>query len=489
MSEAGFRLDIAEHPQDDAPRWIFADWLEDHGDEAQAEFIRIQLRRAQLPPDAEEQPALARREAELLATYEVRWVGDLADVCTGWSFQRGMIEKVQVVQLAPLLEWLRLHPLPLRSLSLYNVGTVPSPEDLVCLGRVEELELGPDFPLDVLRQLAHSSPFRGLRKLEAVAAHHFDDDSVEILLETDWLHGLQELTLAMCNLTPHAMHRLAASPLLSDLRALDVSYNPAVGDRGVSALLREPIWSHLEKLNLYQTGMSGRGVRTLSGFTRLASLRELGLGYNDLGGTGTAALLASPYLAGLQALDLSGTRLGRRGYEMLCSATHLQALRTLELGDCDLDSERLRQLFAANSFRGLQRLIAGSNRLGPMGARLLAQECPWPLAYLDLRINALGDLGIEALCASERLAQLSTLIVYINAIGSGGAAALARSPRLPRLRRLGLRNNEIDSHGAIALAESATLNLTALELETNPLTPEDAQRLHDRYGGCVSVRP
>jgi Ran GTPase-activating protein (RanGAP) involved in mRNA processing and transport len=400
-----------------------------------------------------------------------------------------MIERVRVTRLAPLLEWLRLHPLPLLSLCLSSVGPLPQPEDVEYLHAVEELELGPDFPLEDLRQLSHLPQLHPLKRLKAVAAHHFDDESVEILLETEWLHGLQELTLAMCNLSPHAMQRLATSPQLADLHVLDVSYNPAVGDRGVSALLRAPTWTQLRKLNLYQTGMSGRGVRSMAGFPGLASLRELGLAYNDLGGTGIAALLASPHLAGLQALDLSGTRLGRRGYDALCSATHLHALEILELGDCDLDSERLRQLFAANSFRGLRWLIAGSNRLGPTGARVLAQHCPWPLTQLDLRINALGDTGIEALCDTDRLAQLYSLIVYINAIGPAGASALAQCPHWPRLRRLGLRNNEIDSRGAAALAESSTLNLTALELETNPLTAEDAQRLRDRFGGCVSVHP
>jgi uncharacterized protein (TIGR02996 family) len=37
-----FLRDILDHPFDDAPRLIYADWLEDHGEEARAEFIRVQ---------------------------------------------------------------------------------------------------------------------------------------------------------------------------------------------------------------------------------------------------------------------------------------------------------------------------------------------------------------------------------------------------------------------------------------------------------------
>ena len=31
---------IAEHPDDDAPRLVYADWLEEHGQPERAEFIR-----------------------------------------------------------------------------------------------------------------------------------------------------------------------------------------------------------------------------------------------------------------------------------------------------------------------------------------------------------------------------------------------------------------------------------------------------------------
>lgn len=35
--------EIMASPEDDVPRLIFADWLEEHGDEARAEFIRVQV--------------------------------------------------------------------------------------------------------------------------------------------------------------------------------------------------------------------------------------------------------------------------------------------------------------------------------------------------------------------------------------------------------------------------------------------------------------
>lgn len=37
-----FLADILEHPDDDTPRLVYADWLEDHGEPQRAEFIRVQ---------------------------------------------------------------------------------------------------------------------------------------------------------------------------------------------------------------------------------------------------------------------------------------------------------------------------------------------------------------------------------------------------------------------------------------------------------------
>lgn len=42
--EPAFLRDICEHPGDDAPRLIFADWLEDNGRPERAEFIRGSIR-------------------------------------------------------------------------------------------------------------------------------------------------------------------------------------------------------------------------------------------------------------------------------------------------------------------------------------------------------------------------------------------------------------------------------------------------------------
>ena len=56
--EDAFLADIIEHPEDDTPRLVFADWLEDRGDAPGrdlAEFIRLQI---ELEEPRDEGPAL-----------------------------------------------------------------------------------------------------------------------------------------------------------------------------------------------------------------------------------------------------------------------------------------------------------------------------------------------------------------------------------------------------------------------------------------------
>src|SRR5436190_18493696 len=68
-----FLSDICEHPDDDAPRLVFADWLSDHGEADRAEFIRVQIELAKLAEDDPRRPALSRREEELWEAHEDRW--------------------------------------------------------------------------------------------------------------------------------------------------------------------------------------------------------------------------------------------------------------------------------------------------------------------------------------------------------------------------------------------------------------------------------
>src|SRR3954470_18857584 len=58
---------VCDNPDDDTPRLVFADWLQEHGDEERAEFIRLQIQLARMAYQPKEAGRLRRREIVLLA--------------------------------------------------------------------------------------------------------------------------------------------------------------------------------------------------------------------------------------------------------------------------------------------------------------------------------------------------------------------------------------------------------------------------------------
>jgi uncharacterized protein (TIGR02996 family) len=117
------RAVIAE-PDDDAPRLIYADWLDEQGQSERAEFIRVQVASAGLALNDPRLPPLWGREGALLRRHREAWAGRIASVCHAHRFIRGFVEYVacdasrflthggELFALAPIRELtiLKAHP-------------------------------------------------------------------------------------------------------------------------------------------------------------------------------------------------------------------------------------------------------------------------------------------------------------------------------------------------------------------------------------------
>jgi uncharacterized protein (TIGR02996 family) len=66
---------IIDEPDVDGPRLVYADWLEEHGQEERAEFIRVQAELHRTPAGAPRQNELGAKARELLAARFGDWVG------------------------------------------------------------------------------------------------------------------------------------------------------------------------------------------------------------------------------------------------------------------------------------------------------------------------------------------------------------------------------------------------------------------------------
>src|SRR5262245_54908031 len=62
---------------DDGPRLVYADWLEEHGDPERGELIRVQCELARLAKDDPRRDQLVRRERVLLGRNRERWLAGL----------------------------------------------------------------------------------------------------------------------------------------------------------------------------------------------------------------------------------------------------------------------------------------------------------------------------------------------------------------------------------------------------------------------------
>src|SRR5687768_11840778 len=92
---------IEANPDDDTPRLVYADWLDENAaseaDRARAEFIRVQCELAREPEPAR-LPALLARERELLVLYGEEWERPLPyranDSIALTGFHRGFLDPV-----------------------------------------------------------------------------------------------------------------------------------------------------------------------------------------------------------------------------------------------------------------------------------------------------------------------------------------------------------------------------------------------------------
>src|SRR5687768_1025238 len=91
---------VCENPDDDLPRLVFADWLDEHGEPERAEFIRIQIelgtsaKRGESTVDSRRQRELRNLEQSLLYLNGNRWRQEVP-VYTGvhfHDFSRGFMD-------------------------------------------------------------------------------------------------------------------------------------------------------------------------------------------------------------------------------------------------------------------------------------------------------------------------------------------------------------------------------------------------------------
>jgi uncharacterized protein (TIGR02996 family) len=334
-----FLAAIVAAPDDDTPRLVFADWLDEHGEHDRAEYIRLECQSARLEDDDPQRAIVDKRSAALLRKHLQKWELEAPLWARkGLSFKRGFIDHI----VTSAASWIKradklLAGVPITSVRFENVRdrfsellAVPS------LAQIRRLTFSWNSLSDSqVAALAAVRTLSGLRALELFLSR-VSDAGVKSLADSSYFAGLVSLNLMDNWISGAGAEALAKTRHLLRLTNLEMSAN-AIGDQGVTALAGSPVLANVCRLYLYANDIGDEGAETLASSAHVASLRELSLGDNSIGDGGCTALANSPQLAGLKKLYLHDNPIGDEGGRALAESPFLK-----DVVDLTLDGDRLR---------------------------------------------------------------------------------------------------------------------------------------------------
>jgi uncharacterized protein (TIGR02996 family) len=263
---------ILADPEEDGPRLVYADWLDEQGEAGRAEFIRVQCARSLLPAEDPRRDELARREAELFAEQGEAWSAG-GPRGEGWQHPKA---------------WARGFPrhLPVFTQELHAQVDARLASGLAFNALTLELNLD------------HSDP--------AVN----DLAWVDHLADSPRLRLVTELLGANSGFGPRRFAALFRSPHLTRLASIDL-FEDVLGVEGLRALVASPSPFRLAGLTLnaamsYQDGESDEVrecVALLASSPRFAGLADLRLYYNGIPEAALETLIASQHLSPTLTLE------------------------------------------------------------------------------------------------------------------------------------------------------------------------------------------
>jgi uncharacterized protein (TIGR02996 family) len=465
-----FLADICAHPEDDAPRLVYADWLDDHGDADRAEFIRIQCRLAGMDEFDHARADLEWRAWQLLRGRGADWAKPASKYTKRIEFLRGFVGRMTLNADRFLAQAdAILAGCPLRELRLLKAERGDNAQKLAAcehLGRLRALDLH-SCKMGMARTvtLIANPDLAGVEELN-LGNLRMRNKGAQAVLGATHLAGVRSLDLNHNQLDDGVIKALANSPL-THLRHLDLGHNELTA-AGVEQLGRIPHLRRLESLALYDTPHGDEVIRRLVATNAWVNLRKLDLSDTNNSADGSRLLTECPHLAGLTGLrirgmlwpgDLArtpylrhlreiaftiypqGSDAGVRAWLDSPAFVNLRALQVTGLAE-----PYARVLFSSPACKGLVKLNLFSNYDGTRLARLIA-ESPHlgNLVELDMRQCRLDCAGVTYLANSPNLPKLARLQLGWNFIREEGFRALLRSPYLQRIQELSLYGHQLPS--------------------------------------------
>jgi uncharacterized protein (TIGR02996 family) len=239
---------IIESPDEDTPRLVYADQLDENGEHDRADFIRVQCQLEQLLRVRADRHQLEYRARQLLCISERvfrfeghlderleqlsenwislrgwAWVGGLPEAINHVGFRRGFIEEVGMSGRAFMTCAEEMFArAPVRHVTFSRTPTALLPILMTCPH------------LERLRSACFSEKAIGRR-------------GAELLANCAFLSRLEALDLTHCHIGDEGLEALATSPHLTRLSALELWGNE-LGESAARLLLSAPNFSRLAHL-------------------------------------------------------------------------------------------------------------------------------------------------------------------------------------------------------------------------------------------------
>ncbi|VTU00191.1 Repeat-companion domain TIGR02996 OS=Singulisphaera acidiphila (strain ATCC BAA-1392 / DSM 18658 / VKM B-2454 / MOB10) GN=Sinac_4455 PE=4 SV=1 [Gemmataceae bacterium] len=223
---------IIAAPDDDTPRLVYADWLDENGQPERAEFIRVQIevsRGETTKKRSPQQSILLTRFRELFSTHGSTWKGSLDGSSADVIFRRGFVEELEIKpeRLLDLgAQQLEKHPIRLLSVTARGFNQPDATEFVRSLAawegleRLRELRLrGYTVSAPSLEALTEAT---GRLKMLDLSGCQVEDDTVVALAELPLLADLQELHLSWVALQLPGAQLLASGTRLPKLQRLHI---------------------------------------------------------------------------------------------------------------------------------------------------------------------------------------------------------------------------------------------------------------------------
>jgi uncharacterized protein (TIGR02996 family) len=475
--EAALLRTIRDDPDDDTARLVYADLVEEEGNPARGEFVRVQVALARTPEGDPARAALEDREHDLLAEHEEHWLGadPAANGLAEWEWERGFVREVAATPTFLLNEGadlLAAHPVR-RWRVMGSQGDLG--DDLRLAGRrpwfrrLEAVDLAGWFEsVGELERFLTRSEFDRLRELDLTGVFGLDD-------------------------LPGVLERAPFRERLAVLRCGGGYDNPL----DAADLARALAPARLTELALPGCMLTSQDVRGLLAADCCRDLTSLDVRDNQLEPDGGAAFRHAR--CRLRELDLSGTPLGAIGLEDVLRQESLSELRALELNRCGSAMANIRALAASRFWTQAEELRLHNSTIPDHWLDPMFESAGPPgLRVLDVSLNNVSDTGVRRLCDAPWAGSLTWLGLSANNLTDEALRLIAGSGRFARLRTLHLDgytilhdpaepHQQITDAGVRALAESTTLAcLRTLVLNQTDVTAAGVEQLLSAPGFALT---